>query len=110
MSYRVGDRAGKYIPFRVTIPGVDANAVTLIRLRVVREDLSSAIWKLTDLEAVDASTLTGRRILALDGSDLTIPGAYLCRAFCFGAGSVYLYDSEVDSFEVLPARVDWVDA
>ena len=107
MSYFAGDRAGKTIPFEVTQSDVDTAAVSSVRVVILREDGSTATWDLDALEALSPTVIQGTHILAADGSDLPIPGAYLCRAWLYDGSGNYLHDTEIEGFEVKHCPIPW---
>jgi hypothetical protein len=76
---RVGDAAPRALKLDFTAPaGIDLTTVTLVTGTLYRSDGTTVDWSFTISPGATAAAMSAVHVLAADGSDLPVQGAYRC--------------------------------
>lgn len=108
MTIRVGDRAPKFLRFRVLAgsSGVDLSTCDEIRIRVTRP--SGGLLREVTLTSIVASLseVSGLRMFDATGAEWPEVGTYYVRVFALSAGA-WLIDYET-TIGVEPTKAGWL--
>lgn len=102
---RALDRAPLRQDFSWTLSEVDGAQIDGVHVVVKQPSGAEVEWVCTNVVAAESS-VSASYLLAIDGSDLPVPGRYVYRAYFFASSSL-VYVSEVDSLDIGPTLVSY---
>lgn len=102
---RALDRAPLRQDFAWTLSEVDGSQIDGVSVVVRQPSGTEVEWTCANVVSAESS-VSASYLLAIDGSDLPVPGRYQYRAY-FYAGASLVYVSEVDSLDIGPTLVSY---